>query len=284
MNLHGKNILITGGSLGIGFATARTCLEKGGRVLICARGKTDIEQAVATLKDEGYTSILGKVADVTKIEEIEAALGELEQQFGPLTSVIHSAGVYGPIGKMTTVSPEEWWNGVHVNLFGSFLVARQSCLRMQKNGGGRLVLLSGGGASGPFPNYTSYASSKAAIVRFTETIAEEMAPYQIEVNCLGPGFVLTRLHQQTLNAPALAGSAFVEKTKAEFQKGGVPPEVGASAAAFLISDAAKGITGKFISAPYDSWESFPEKLKELQGSDLFTLRRILPKDRGQSWQ
>ncbi|HSX13990.1 MAG TPA: SDR family oxidoreductase [Chlamydiales bacterium] len=283
-HLKGKNILVTGGSMGIGLVTARICLQQQGKVLICARNRTDIDKAVETLKREGHQNILGQVADVTKENEIHRALNELESRFGPVSSVIHAAGIYGAIGPITSVDPDEWFNAIKINLFGSFLVARQSCIYFQKNKGGRLVLFSGGGAAGPFPNYTSYACSKAAVARLAETIAQEMAPHNIEVNCLGPGFVITRLHQQTLQASEKAGKEFVEKTKAEIAKGGVPAEVGASAAAFLISDEAKGISGKFIAAPYDSWKDFPQKLKELKESDIFTLRRIIPKDRGMAWQ
>jgi len=284
MDLKNKNILITGGSMGIGLATARICLQRGGKVAICARNQNDIDKAVATLQQEGHRDLLGLRADVTKENEINHALDQIASHFGPLTSLIHAAGVYGTIGPITQVNPDEWFEAVKINLFGSFLVARQSCLHFQKNGGGRLVLFSGGGAASPFPNYTSYACSKTAIARLAETIAQEMAPFQIEVNCLGPGFVLTRLHQQTLAAQELAGKEFLEKTKGEIAKGGVPAEVGASAAAFLISDNAKGITGKFIAAPYDNWKSFPERLDELKKNDIFTLRRIVPKDRGMDWQ
>lgn len=283
-SLKGKNILITGGSMGIGLATARICLQRDANVLICARNDSDIDQAVELLKQEGYANISGKSADVTRKEEIDSVLDELESRFGPLNSVIHSAGVYGAIGPITSVKPDEWFEGIKINLFGSFLVARQSCLRFQKNGGGRLVLFSGGGAAGPFPNYTSYACSKTGVVRLTETIAQEMASYNIEVNCVGPGFVVTRLHQKTLQAHERAGSEFLERTKAEILRGGVPAEIGASAAAFLVSDEAKGINGKFIAAPYDNWKDFPQRLKALKESDIFTLRRIVPKDRGMQWQ
>jgi NAD(P)-dependent dehydrogenase (short-subunit alcohol dehydrogenase family) len=284
-HLKQKNILITGGSMGLGLATARICLEREANVVICARNLEDLNAAVSSLKNEGCKNIVGLVADVTKEQDIDAVLDELESHFGPLHGVIHSAGVYGAIGPITEVDPEEWFNGIKINLFGSFLVARRSCLRLQKNGGGRLVLFSGGGAASPFPNYTSYACAKAAVVRLTETIALEMAPYKIEVNCVGPGFVITRLHQKTLEAQDKAGFDFLEKTKKEMNRGGVPAEIGGSAAAFLVSDAAAGITGKFIAAPYDSWKEFSAKrLKELKESDIFTLRRIVPKDRGMSWQ
>ena len=154
---------------------------------------------------------------------------------------------------------------------------------MNAYGGGRIALFSGGGASSPFPNYTAYASSKVAVVRFAETIAEELGP-SIEVNCIGPGFVATRLHEQTLAAGERAGGEFLEKTKAALSSGGVSATVGAEAAAFLVSDAAAGITGKFVAAQYDDYRAWPSRLEALSGSELFTLRRVLPRERGLDWQ
>ena len=284
IDLSGKNILITGGSMGLGYAAAEACLQAKGRVVISARNQGELDAAVSRLKAEGHQDIIGISADVTKHDEVETALNKVESHFGSLNAVIHSAGIYGPIGSITDVDPKEWLNAIEINLFGTFLVARQSCLRLQKNGGGRIALFSGGGAATPFPNYTGYACSKVGVVRLTETIAIEMASHNIEVHCIAPGFVITRLHQQTLAAGNLAGNKFLETTKAQIEKGGVPASVGASTAAFLISDRAKGITGKFVAAPYDGWQDWPEHLDELKSTDIFTLRRILPKERGMDWQ
>lgn len=284
LDLSNKNILITGGSMGLGYAAAEACLQANGRVVICARNQDDLDAAVSRLKANGHQNITGITADVTKQEEIETALNEVESQFGTLNAVIHSAGIYGPIGPITEVNPQEWLDVMQINLFGTFLVVRQTCLRLQKNGGGRIALFSGGGAATPFPNYTGYACSKVGVVRLTETIALEMASHNIEVNCIAPGFVITRLHQQTLAAGNLAGEKFLDATKAQIEKGGVPASVGGSAAAFLISDRANGITGKFVAAPYDGWKDWPEHLEELKSTDIFTLRRIMPKERGMDWQ
>lgn len=282
--LSNKNILITGGSLGIGFTTVQTCLSAGANVTICARNQEDVNKAIANLKEQGYKNISGVKADVTSIEQVDQAFDELESTFGPVNSVIHAAGILGPIGNLTQVEPQEWFKTIEINLFGAFLVARQASLRLQKNSGGRIVLFSGGGAAYPFPNYSAYACSKVGVVRLTETIAQEMAPFNIAINCLGPGFVITRLHEQTLAAGELAGKDYLEKTKTEIDKGGVSPTVGAQAAAFLISDNADGISGKFVAAPYDGWQEWGNHLEELQNNDIFTLRRILPKERGMDWQ
>lgn len=283
-DLSDKNILITGGSMGIGYAAALACLQANGRVVICARNQVALEAAVNQLRGEGYQNIFGIAANVTRQDEVETALNTVESHFGSVNAVIHAAGILGPIGDITKVDPEQWFSTIQINLFGTFLVARQSCLRCQKSGGGRIVLFSGGGAATPFPNYTAYACSKVGVVRFTETIAQEMAPYNVEINCVAPGFVITRLHQQTLASGELAGKEYLEKTKTEIERGGVPASVGAQTAAFLISEQAKGITGKFVAAPYDGWRDWSKHLEELKNTDIFTLRRILPKERGMNWQ
>ena len=283
-NLVGKNILVTGGSLGIGYAAAETCLKAGASVVICARNSIDLQAAVTQLKSQGYDKVAELSADVTQIEQVEAALNAVESHFGKLDAVIHAAGILGPIGTLTQVDPIEWFNTIQVNLFGAVLVTRQACLRLQKTGGGRIVLFSGGGAAYAFPNYSAYACSKVGVVRLTETIAEEMADDHIQINCVAPGFVITRLHQQTLAAGELAGKDYLEKTKAQIDQGGVSPYVGAAAAAFFASDAAEGITGKFVAAPHDGWKDWGAHLPELRDTDIFTLRRILPKERGMDWQ
>lgn len=283
--LDGKNVLITGGSLGIGLATARACLERGARVTIVARTSEQLAAAAAELAEiAGAPAIATASCDVSNNDDLPRVFDLAESRFGKIDSVVHAAGIYGPIGSITDVDPVAWFEAIRVNLFGTFLVARAACERMKKSGGGRIVLFSGGGASGPFPNYTAYATSKIAVVRFAETIALEMAPFDIEVNVLAPGFVPTRLHEQTLAAGEAAGDAFLETTRAQLEKGGVPASVPAATAAFLLSDRARGITGKFVAAPYDGWSDWPAHLAELQATDIFTLRRILPKERGMNWQ
>ena len=255
--------------MGLGFATAQACLKAGARVVICARGEPDVRAAVNELKKAG--NVDGIRADVTSTRDIEAALDLVESRFGPLTSLVHAAAVPGPIGEFTGVKPDEWLETVRINLFGTFLTARQSCIRMKPRGG-RIVLFSGGGAAGPLPDFTAYACAKAGVARLAETIALEMAPYGIAVNCLAPGLVATRMMAQSVAAG--------HRT----DKDPVPAALGAEAAAFMLSDEAEGITGKFVAAPHDGWREWPEHLPELNGTDIFTLRRIVPRDRGMDWQ
>jgi NAD(P)-dependent dehydrogenase (short-subunit alcohol dehydrogenase family) len=283
VSLRGSSVLVTGGSMGIGLECARACLAAGANVMIAARGADALAGAAAELANGAPGGEIASVrADVGDPDSVQRLFAAFTERFGRCHGVIHAAGVYGPIGQITDVDPAAWWEALRTNLFGTFLVARAAARRMRAEGGGRIVLFSGGGASTPFPNYTAYATGKVGVVRFTETIAQELAP-EIEVNCVAPGFVATRLHRQTLDAAELAG-AFLEKTRAELERGGVPASVGAAAAAFLVSGAAAGITGKFVAAPYDGYRAWPEHLEELRGTDIFTLRRILPRERGMDWQ
>lgn len=283
MTLHGKNVLVTGGSRGIGREIARACLAEGARVLICSRSADAVDATVIALAEHAVGRIDGVPCDVTLRDDLERALDRLESVFGPITTLIHAAGVLGPIGLSTEIDANVWFESIRVNLFGTFLTAQQACARMAKSGGGRVVLLSGGGAATPFARYSAYASAKAGVVRLAENLAIEMASLGIEVNALAPGMVATGIHEATLAAGEAAGVDYLERTRRMLAEGGFPVERAAAAAAFLASDAAAGITGRLVSAVWDDWARLAERAAEM-GEDLFTLRRIVPRDRGMDWQ
>jgi NAD(P)-dependent dehydrogenase (short-subunit alcohol dehydrogenase family) len=271
--LAGKSIVVTGGSMGIGEAVARTCLESGANVTICARGQEALTNATARFQSAGYGAAIANISiDVSKPDDVARAFDAAAARFGRVDGVAHAAAVLEPIGSILEVEPEAWLRTVEIDLYGSFLVTREACARMRE-GGGRIVLFAGGGASTPYPNFTAYACSKVAVVRFAETVAQEMRPFGIEINALAPGLVATRMIDRTREAGF--GSPSVPP---------VEPEVAARAAAFLLSDAANGISGKFVAPTYDDYARWPEHIAELQSTDAFTLRRIVPKDRGMQWQ
>jgi 3-oxoacyl-[acyl-carrier protein] reductase len=148
---------------------------------------------------------------------------------------------------------------------------------------GKIIVLSGGGATNPLPNISSYAASKAAVVRLMETLAEELKPFHVDVNAIAPGALATRLVDEVLAAgPEKVGAAFYEKNKQWKEKGATPPELGARLAVYLASPQSDGITGKLISAQWDPWEKLHEFKADLNG-DIYALRRIVPKDRGKTW-
>ena len=144
--------------------------------------------------------------------------------------------------------------------------------------------VSGGGATNPLPNLSAYAASKAAVVRFAETLAGELRPWHVDVNSVAPGALNTRLLAEVLAAgPAAVGDAFYERSRRQQTDGGTPLEQGAALCAFLASAESDGITGRLISAVWDPWPELSERRADLDGSDIYTLRRIVPGDRGRTW-
>jgi NAD(P)-dependent dehydrogenase (short-subunit alcohol dehydrogenase family) len=155
---------------------------------------------------------------------------------------------------------------------------------MTKAGRGKIINLSGGGATTPMPGFSAYAASKAAVVRFTETLAMELAGSGVEVNAVAPGLLKTRMMDQMLEAgPERAGYQQIEAVMRSAETGGTPPALATKLCVFLASEGSNGITGKLISAPWDPWENLPAHREDLQSTDIYTMRRTTPKDRGMGW-
>lgn len=284
--LAGRRALITGASQGLGFAVAQAFVREGADVFLCARDAVALEQArlrLAAEADRGR-SVLAAQADVSSERDVNRIVHAALAAFPDLQILVNNAGVYGPLGPLETVDWAEWTKAIEINLFGSVLTSRALVPHFKRRGGGKIIQLSGGGATNPLPNMSAYAASKAAVVRFAETLAEELRPFHVDINAVAPGMLNTRLLDQVLDAgPDRAGAAFYERARKQKSEGGVPLEKGADLCVYLASAASDGITGKLISALWDPWETFQEKRADLDGSDIYALRRIVPKDRGKGW-
>jgi NAD(P)-dependent dehydrogenase (short-subunit alcohol dehydrogenase family) len=188
------------------------------------------------------------------------------------------------MGAIEDVDWQSWKHAIDVNVYGSVLPCRAFLPHFKQHGYGKIVQLSGGGATNPLPRLSAYAASKAAIVRFAESLALEVRDFGIDVNAIAPGALDTRLLDEVIAAgPDAVGQGFYDrmvKTKAE---GGTPLETGAALAVFLGAAVSDGITGRLISAVWDPWTDFPNRRADLEATDIYTLRRIVPKDRGLSW-
>ena len=178
----------------------------------------------------------------------------------------------------------EWARAIEINLMGTVLPCREALPLFRRAGAGKIINLSGGGATAPLPRLSAYAASKAAVVRFTETLAEELRGTGIDVNAVAPGALNTRLLDEVLAAgPDRVGKTFYERALKQKADGGAPLEKGAALCAFLLSPESDGISGRLLSAVWDPWADLPARRAELAESDIYTLRRIVPKDRGKSW-
>lgn len=283
MILNDRVALVTGGSRGIGKAIVQRLLEEGAKVAFCARNGEDLRAAADALARIGR-ELFPCRADVADQPQVERLVAATVDRFQRIDVLVNNAGIYGPIGPAWENDPVHWREALAVNLVGTFLVCRQVIPLMIRAGRGKIINMSGGGAASPFPRFSAYAVSKAALVRFTETLALELADHNIQVNAVAPGFVATGLHQQTLEAGERAGAEFLRKTREQLAQGGVSPDIPAALVAFLASEKADRITGRFISSVWDNWEDFENHLDEIAKSDMYTLRRIVPADRGMSWK
>ena len=273
--LKSKKIIITGGSLGIGFAIAKACDEQGAEVIIAARDQNNLKESLRTLKAKSKKNHIAYSLDVGDLKAVKVFAEWIKNEGLEINGLVNCAGIYGPIGKTPNIDMENFTQAIRINFLGTVYMCSVFAPILVSSTNKKIVNYSGGGASSPFPNYSAYASSKVAIVRFTENLSHEIAYNGFDINCIAPGFVITRLHQKTLDAgPLMVGSGFYENTKKQIKDGGVPPDKAAALTIFLLSEDADGITGKFLSAPWDQWEDkiFQERLKE--DNDLATLRRI----------
>ncbi len=286
MKLHQQNAIITGGTQGLGQAIVGEFLREGANVLLCSRNANDATSLAAELR-KGLPSsqkVVGMGADVSSEMDVKRLFQTAAAELGELHILVNNAGIYGPKGPSEEVEWEEWKRAMEINLYGTMLPCRAAIPVFKSAGRGKIVNLSGGGATNPLPRFSAYAAGKAAVVRLTETLALELAPFHIDVNAVAPGALNTRLLDEVLEAgPETVGAAFYEKAQQQAAKGGVPLQKGASLCVYLASRASDGVTGKLISAQWDPWDTLHERLGEISGNDIYTLRRIVPADRGLSW-
>jgi NAD(P)-dependent dehydrogenase (short-subunit alcohol dehydrogenase family) len=266
-------VLVTGASRGIGCAVAHAFAREGSDIALVARPSAELDRVAHDLGARAPRA-QSFAADVANPGEIERAINGVLTIFGRLDVLVNAAGVYGPIGPLAETDMVQWARAISTNLLGTAYAMRAVLPHMVAQRKGVIVNFSGGGAVAPFPRFSAYSASKAAVVRLTETVAEEVRESGVRVNAIAPGAVNTRLVDEVLAAGERAGAEFYKKSVEQKASGGTPPERAAELAVFLASTAAAGITGRLISAVWDDWKSLGAQSTELRRTSLYTLRRI----------
>jgi NAD(P)-dependent dehydrogenase (short-subunit alcohol dehydrogenase family) len=286
VQLRDRGILITGANRGLGKAIAEACVAEGADVLICARDAVALEETRRELAARAGPGqrVAAEPADVSSAADVHRLFRAAAERLPRLDGLVNNAGVPGPKGLLEEVDFAAWCKTIEINLYGLVMTCRQAVPVFRRQGYGKIVNLSGGGATAPMPRDSAYAASKAAVVRFTETLAQETLGSRVDVNALAPGALNTRFLDAVLSqGPERAGAAAYQRALKQQAEGGVPLEKGARLAVFLLSAASDGITGRLISAVWDSWQELASRAAELRDSDIYTLRRIVPQDRGLNW-
>jgi NAD(P)-dependent dehydrogenase (short-subunit alcohol dehydrogenase family) len=260
--------------------------ELGAHLLLVARSEKALSELKAALASEGRSGQVLEIfpADLADLNAPQAILSRAKRFWRKLDVLINNAAIQGPIGRLWENSWEEWQRTIETDLLAPVRLCQEAIPWMMEFKQGKIINLSGGGATGPRPNFSAYGTAKAALVRFSETLAHEAHSLGIEINCIAPGAMNTQMLEAVRQAgPEKAG----ETEYAQVLKSASDPVAQQQRAVdlccFLASSASDGITGKLISALWDPWETLPEHRGDLSNTDIYTLRRIMPKDRGKDW-
>jgi 3-oxoacyl-[acyl-carrier protein] reductase len=275
-SLAGKVGVVTGAGRGIGRAIALALAEAGASVVCAARGLREIEATADTINATGRQAI-AVATDVSHPDDVRRLTRQTIQGFGKVDILVNTAGVYGPIGPVVDNDVAEWFRTLEVNLGGVFLCSKAFLPYLIEQRSGKIVNLSGGGATSARPNFSCYAASKAAVVRFTECLAAEVAPFNVQVNTISPGGVYTQMVERVIQDGNAAGNNALAEALRIKATGDANLERVKALVIFLAGEASDGLTGRLISAVWDDWESIPTRLEALMQSDAFTLRRISPR-------
>jgi NAD(P)-dependent dehydrogenase (short-subunit alcohol dehydrogenase family) len=284
--LTGRSAIVTGASVGLGYEIARAFVAEGANVVICARSAESLQGAFSSLSALAAPGQLIRMhgCDVSSEAQVNALVAFAIEQLGGVQIVVNNAGVQGPIGPTEDIALDEWRHTFEINLYGVLFSCRALIPHFRSQGYGKIVNLSGGGAASPRPFFSAYATSKAAVVRLTENLAEELRGQHIDVNAVAPGALNTQMLEQTLAAgPELVGQGQFQQAEKQKVGGGSSLEKAAALCVYLASADSDGVSGRLISAPWDPWPTLHDHTAELSASDIYTLRRIVPADRSKSW-
>lgn len=269
MKLKDKIAIVTGAGRGIGRAIALTFAKEGTDLVVVSRTLSEVMETAKQVEALGRQALAVKV-DVSKWEDVDNLVNLTLQKFGKIDVLVNNAGILGPVGTLVENDVNRWIETINVNLIGTFLCCRAVLPIMIQQRKGKIINLSGGGALYPRPHFSAYATSKAAVVRLTETLAEETKRFNIQVNAIAPGAIKTRLHDQVLAAGEAAGEKALAESKKVKEKGGTPLELPAGLAVFLASDESNGLTGRLISAKWDNWQEMSKRVPEIMSTNWYT--------------
>ncbi len=270
------NIVVTGSSTGIGRALVLRLLGEDHNVWGMARS----DQSKFTADQNGTFD--SSMCDVSNWEQISRAFQKVGSKWKHVDGLVCCAGSHGEVAPAVRADPARWSATVRANLDGTFNSIR-AChsLLVRAPRRAKIVCFAGGGATKARPNFSAYGVAKTGIVRLVETIAEEEIQAPLDINAVAPGAIATRLTDEIVAlGPDIAGQAEFDSALKQIAGGGASLEHALDLVEWLLSAKSDGITGKLLSAPWDAWAALGEHAANLARSDVYTLRRILPEDRG----
>ena len=284
--LDNKTALITGASSGLGLEISKAFLKEGANLILCSRSLSSLNQQSKELIKikKPNQEIIFFSTDITNEKEVDNLISKSLSEFKTIEILVNNAGIIGPKGNFEDLDWGEWIYALKTNFLGSAYLIKKLLPNFKKNNYGRIIQISGGGATSPLPYQSIYAASKAGIVRLIETIACEVEDFNISANCIAPGALNTKILDEYIESgPSKLGKKFYQKILKQRELGGAPIEKAVNLSVALASENFPLLKGKLISAVWDDWENIEQFYSELKNTDVYTLRRITAKDRSFKW-
>ncbi|MEC7489535.1 MAG: SDR family NAD(P)-dependent oxidoreductase [Pseudomonadota bacterium] len=273
--------IITGATGGLGSELSKRFWTDNYSVILVGRDKKKLgrlRESLPARRGQYCEIFLCDFSDLENVKRFcQAAINPLRY----VHVLINNAAIQGPVGRSWEIDTTDWMKIINVNFLAPIEITSHVVRKMKQAGYGSVVNLSGGGATSPRPNFNCYGSLKAALVRFSETLAEELRSTGITVNCVAPGVMPTALLKEVVSAGVTRTGSKEQTIAGEvFDKNDFSFSAAVDLIMFLTGKEGRTITGKLVSAVWDNWKAWPVSATPLLESDVYTLRRIRGADRG----
>jgi NAD(P)-dependent dehydrogenase (short-subunit alcohol dehydrogenase family) len=269
MKLNGQICVVTGASRGIGRGIAKEQARAGGRVAVLARS-AELEDVAQEIVAAGGEARAYRV-DLLDGPAVEATFAAIERDLGPVDLLTNNAGSLFAIGPIWDVDPDVWWRDVELNVRAAFSCSRAVLPGMRTRNRGRIINITGGGTGTAFPNGSGYATSKAGVLRFTESVNGTLSDTEVRMFAMDPGLVRTELTRFQLEDES--GRKYLPGMPGLFERGiDVPPSFAGRLSVEIGTGRFDRLAGRMLYAARDDFDLSDVQINEILAKDLRSLR------------